>query len=254
MDFSFTDEQQELKRQARSWLAERFPLDRDWDGPQDDAWGELAELGWLGVSVSEEEGGAGLGFLEEAILFEELGYALYPGPYLETIGLALPWLGADERRSVAAGETLWSVEVGGLVPHLATVDRVVADGSAYDAHGEMEASVDATRPMGRLERRERLAAPGRRGRVAGTGGDGVRGGRRRAARARPRHRARKDARAIRQADRRLPGDLARSSRTRTATSSWRDRSRTGRPGASPRATTRRRSRPRRRRRSRRTRR
>jgi len=160
MDFSFTDEQQELKRQARSWLAERFPLDRDWDGPQDDAWGELAELGWLGVSVAEEEGGAGLGFIEEAILFEELGYALYPGPYLETIGLALPWLGAEERKSVAAGETLWSVEVGGLVPHLATVDRVVADGSAYDAHGEMEASVDATRPMGRLERREGSPLPG----------------------------------------------------------------------------------------------
>jgi alkylation response protein AidB-like acyl-CoA dehydrogenase len=160
MDFSFTDEQQELKRQARAWLAERFPLDRDWDGPQDNAWTDLAELGWLGVSIAEDEGGAGLGFLEEALLFEELGYALYPGPYLETIGLALPWLGADDRSAVAAGKTLWSAEIGGLVPHLATVGRVVADGSAYDAHGEDEKSVDGTRPMGRLERGEGSPLPG----------------------------------------------------------------------------------------------
>jgi alkylation response protein AidB-like acyl-CoA dehydrogenase len=152
MDFSFTEEQQELKRQARGWLAERFPLDRDWDGPQDDAWADLADLGWLGVSIGEDEGGAGLGFIEEAILFEELGYALYPGPYLATIGLALPWLGPDERASVASGETLWSAEVGGLVPSLATVDRVVADGAAYDAHGDLEKSVDSTRPLGRLDR------------------------------------------------------------------------------------------------------
>ena len=85
MDFAFTEEQLELKRQARAWLSERYPLDRDWDGKQDDRWSELAELGWLGVSVAEDEGGAGLGFLEEALLFEELGYALYPGPYLGTV-------------------------------------------------------------------------------------------------------------------------------------------------------------------------
>ena len=53
MDFSFTPEQQELKKQARAWLTERYPLDRDWD-LQDDAWAELAELGWLGVSIAED--------------------------------------------------------------------------------------------------------------------------------------------------------------------------------------------------------
>jgi alkylation response protein AidB-like acyl-CoA dehydrogenase len=76
MDFAFTDEQLELKRAAREWLAARYPLDRDFDGPQDDRWSELEELGWLDVAE------AGLGFVEEAILLEELGYALYPGPYL----------------------------------------------------------------------------------------------------------------------------------------------------------------------------
>ena len=36
MDFAFNEDQLELKRQARAWLAERYPLDREWDAAQDD--------------------------------------------------------------------------------------------------------------------------------------------------------------------------------------------------------------------------
>ena len=67
MRFAFTEEQDELRRQARALLDEREPT-----------WDELAELGWLGVSVPEEAGGAGLGFVEEAVLFEELGAPSIP--------------------------------------------------------------------------------------------------------------------------------------------------------------------------------
>jgi alkylation response protein AidB-like acyl-CoA dehydrogenase len=75
MDFALSDEQVELKGQARSWLADRFPLDRDWEA-QDARWDELGELGWLDVTE------AGLGFVEEVLLVEETGYACYPGPFL----------------------------------------------------------------------------------------------------------------------------------------------------------------------------
>ncbi|MGH2935918.1 MAG: acyl-CoA dehydrogenase family protein [Gaiellaceae bacterium] len=75
MDFTFDDVQLELKSQARAWLEQRYPLDRDWDN-QDDRRQELGELGWLDVAE------AGLGFVEEALLLEEMGYVLYPGPYL----------------------------------------------------------------------------------------------------------------------------------------------------------------------------
>ena len=68
-------------------VAELADSEAGWDPA---SWAELAELGWLGVSVAEDEGGAGLGFLEEAVLFEELGRALYPGPYFSTVALALP--------------------------------------------------------------------------------------------------------------------------------------------------------------------
>jgi alkylation response protein AidB-like acyl-CoA dehydrogenase len=75
MDFALSEDQLELKQAARGWLADRFPLDRDWEH-QDDRWAELKELGWLDV----EE--AGLGFIEEALLLEEMGYVCYPGFYL----------------------------------------------------------------------------------------------------------------------------------------------------------------------------
>jgi alkylation response protein AidB-like acyl-CoA dehydrogenase len=163
VDFAFNEDQLELKRQARAWLAERYPLDREWDAAQDERWAELAELGWLGVSVAEDEGGVGLGFLEEAILLEELGYALYPGPYLGTIGFALAALGPEDRIAVAAGETKWSAEVNGLVPWLRSVDKVVdMDGNAQDARGEELASVDPSRPLGRLERGNGAPLPGPR--------------------------------------------------------------------------------------------
>jgi alkylation response protein AidB-like acyl-CoA dehydrogenase len=161
MDFSFTPEQEELRREARSYLAERYPVERvaelvdSADGWDPSSWGELAELGWLGVSVPEEDGGAGLGFVEEAVLHEELGRALYPGPFFATVGLALPGLPPELRRDAAAGETRWSVALdGNLVPDLARVDRVLVerDGElvAVAAEGELLPTMDATRPLGRL--------------------------------------------------------------------------------------------------------
>ncbi len=112
MDFSFSSEQDMLRAQARSFLEKRFPAERvaklastaeGWDRS---SWKELAGLGWTGASVPEAQGGAGLGFLEEAIVFEELGRALYPGPYFATVGLALPALGGAPEllRRVASGE------------------------------------------------------------------------------------------------------------------------------------------------------
>jgi alkylation response protein AidB-like acyl-CoA dehydrogenase len=148
MDFSFTAEQQELKDEARRWLATRYPADA-WNEAD---WQELAELGWLGVSTPEAAGGAGLTFVEEAVIFEELGRALYPGPYFATVGLALPALPPDEQELVAAGARRWSADVGGLVVDLDKVDAVVADGAGHAAEGELLSSIDATRTLGRLTR------------------------------------------------------------------------------------------------------
>jgi len=155
VDFALSDEQRQLQREVRGFLAANYPLDRDWDAPADDRWQELAELGWLG--------GAELSFVEEAILFEESGYALYPGPFLVTVGFALPFLGDEDREAVAAGDVKWSAEDRGLVPWLNSVDMVVdADGNAQPARGEELPTVDPSRPLGRLERTNGTPLPGSR--------------------------------------------------------------------------------------------
>jgi alkylation response protein AidB-like acyl-CoA dehydrogenase len=133
MDFAFTQEQEELRREARSFL----------EANPDASLSELRELGWLGVSVPEDRGGGGLSFVDEAILFEEAGRALYSGPFLTT-AVVLPALPEVD-------ENAWSVEVDGLVPDLDSVDQVLRDDmTAVPAEGETLATVDESRPLGKL--------------------------------------------------------------------------------------------------------
>ncbi|HWG56209.1 MAG TPA: acyl-CoA dehydrogenase [Gaiellaceae bacterium] len=133
MEFAFTQEQEELRREARAFL------DANPQAPLD----ELRGLGWLGVSVPEERGGGGLSFLDEAILFEEAGRALYGGPFLTT-AVVLPALPAVD-------EHAWSVELDGLVPHLDAVEYVLRESmEATAATGETLPTTDETRSLGRL--------------------------------------------------------------------------------------------------------
>jgi alkylation response protein AidB-like acyl-CoA dehydrogenase len=93
--------------------------------------------------VPEERGGGGLSFVDEAILFEEAGRALYAGPFLTT-AVVLPAL-------PEVGEQSWSIELDGLVPNLDTVDMVLTEElEAHPAQGETLPSFDETRPLGRL--------------------------------------------------------------------------------------------------------
>jgi alkylation response protein AidB-like acyl-CoA dehydrogenase len=143
MDLTFTPEQDALREQAREFLAAN----------PEPSWGELAELGWTGVSVAEEDGGAGLGFVEEAVLFEELGRALYKGPYLSTIAAVLPALPSDLKAEVAAGEASWTLALGPLVSDLDTAERIAIVGGdgIYELEGaerEILATTDVTRPLG----------------------------------------------------------------------------------------------------------
>lgn len=124
MDFAFSEEQEMLRQQAREFLTDKFPDERvaelaDGGSFDESSWREMAQLGWVGLSVPEEKGGAGFGFLEEAVLFEELGRALYPGPYFATVAQSLPALQASEEdiARVVSGEarvTLAAAEAADL--------------------------------------------------------------------------------------------------------------------------------------------
>jgi alkylation response protein AidB-like acyl-CoA dehydrogenase len=117
MDFDFNDEQKEIKRTAREFLAARFKPEKvrelaESDNPYDDAlWKEMGELGWPGIAISEEYGGQGLGVLELVILSEEMGYACAPSPLLSNAfaGLVIEDFGSEEQKQrwlggIATGE------------------------------------------------------------------------------------------------------------------------------------------------------
>lgn len=95
MDVRLDDEQLLLRQTARDFLARECPMSTVRAGMDDpyaraDAlWKQMAELGWLGLHVPAEHGGAGLDLVSVSVVLEELGRALAPTPFLATALLAV---------------------------------------------------------------------------------------------------------------------------------------------------------------------
>ena len=117
MYFDLTDEQRAIKSTAHDFLTSRFKSERlreiaaSESGFDESGWKEMAELGWAGLALPEQWGGQGLGIVELAIIFEEMGYVCAPSPLLSNTiaGLALTFAGSDEQkerwlRPLAEGE------------------------------------------------------------------------------------------------------------------------------------------------------
>jgi alkylation response protein AidB-like acyl-CoA dehydrogenase len=104
--FDLNDEQRQIKETARDFLAARYKGERIRELSESERgfeaadWEEMAGLGWPGLVIPEEWGGQGLGGVELAVVFEEMGYALAPSPLLSNTvaGLALALCGSDEQR------------------------------------------------------------------------------------------------------------------------------------------------------------
>jgi alkylation response protein AidB-like acyl-CoA dehydrogenase len=94
MNFDFSDEQKQLRDEARKFLTEKSPpkavrVVLDGKAPYDrELWRGLAEMGFLGVAIPESYGGAGAGHLELCVIAEEMGRALAPVPFSSTVYLA----------------------------------------------------------------------------------------------------------------------------------------------------------------------
>jgi alkylation response protein AidB-like acyl-CoA dehydrogenase len=126
--FDLNDEQQQIKSTAREFLASRYKPERIREltetdqGFEESDWQQMVELGWPGLALPEEHGGQGLGIVELAAVFEEMGYALAPSPLLSNTvaGLALALCGSEQQKSeflapLAAGErrgTLALIDAG----------------------------------------------------------------------------------------------------------------------------------------------
>ena len=93
MDMGLSEIQQMLKNSAREFLAQESPLtlvremEDDDRGFTDDLWRQVSSLGWTGIPFPEQYGGTGGSFLDLAVLVEEMGRALLPGPYFATVVL-----------------------------------------------------------------------------------------------------------------------------------------------------------------------
>ncbi len=90
MDFSLTEPQELLLRTARDVFQQHCPttlvqeLALDERGFADDLWRRISALGWPGLIIPETLGGTGGALLDIILLMEEMGYACFPSPYLQS--------------------------------------------------------------------------------------------------------------------------------------------------------------------------
>ena len=157
MNFAFSEEQEELRGAVRRFLADKSPeaevrrLMATEEGYDPAVWRQMADqLGLQGLAVPERHGGAGFGFVELAVVLEEMGAALLCAPFLSSVVLAANALvtSGDEAAmdrwlpGIASGETVaalavtedggrWDLEAAGAVT---TTARRTGDGWVLDGH------------------------------------------------------------------------------------------------------------------------
>jgi alkylation response protein AidB-like acyl-CoA dehydrogenase len=119
MDFGFSEEQEMLRQSAREFLEGECPMTYvrqmmdDERGYSEEQWKKMAELGWTGLIVPEEYGGAGLNMVDLVVVLEEMGRMVMPGPFFASVilgGIAIDLGGSAEQKKrllpdLAAGKT-----------------------------------------------------------------------------------------------------------------------------------------------------
>jgi alkylation response protein AidB-like acyl-CoA dehydrogenase len=126
MNFAFSEEQDELRRAVRRFLADKSPetevrrLMETTEGYDPAVWSTMAEqLGLQSLTIPEEYGGSGFGYVELIVVLEEMGSALLCAPYFSTVALAANAVltSGDESAmkyllpGIASGETIGTLAV-----------------------------------------------------------------------------------------------------------------------------------------------
>ena len=128
MDLSLTDTQETLKSDAREFFERECPIslvramERDERGYSADLWERMAALGWMGLPFPEQYGGSGGSLTDLAVLLEEFGRALVPGPFFNSVaiaGLTILDAGSDRQKS----EILPRIADGSLIATAALLEE-----------------------------------------------------------------------------------------------------------------------------------
>ena len=135
MDLSLTDQQQAIKDTAREFFEAECPttlvraMERDERGYTAELWERMAGFGWLGLPFPQELGGSGGSLTDLAVLLEEFGRALAPGPFFDSVvivGLTV----LDAASEAQQSEILPSIADGSLIATAALLERDARYGGA----------------------------------------------------------------------------------------------------------------------------
>jgi alkylation response protein AidB-like acyl-CoA dehydrogenase len=151
MELEFTADQEELRASINAVLTRESPVSLARSVAETDTrptalWETMIGLGWPALTIAEEYGGIGLGMLEAAILAEELGRVIAPGPLLSTISQYVPAVreaGTPDQQAhllghVAAGEltgTLAIAEHSGSFDPADVTATITFDGDHVNLSG-----------------------------------------------------------------------------------------------------------------------
>ena len=147
MDPRLSEEEEMLRRSALDFLTEKCPkslvreMEKDEKGYSPELWKEIAGLGWMGLIFPEKYGGGGMDFVSLAVLFEEMGRACFPGPFLPTVvlgGLPILDIGTEEQKQeylpdIISGKTIFTMAltepIGGYTAASIKVKATASNGN-----------------------------------------------------------------------------------------------------------------------------
>lgn len=154
MALVLTEDQELLAQTARDFVRTNSPVSRlrvlrDGQdmGFSSDMWQEMAQLGWAGILIPEEYGGAGMGLADLAVVLEAAGRNLAPEPFLSTVllgGQLLAHAGIPEQKQawlsgIATGEKILALayqEARSRYDLHRVSTQAAAEGDAWRLSGE----------------------------------------------------------------------------------------------------------------------
>lgn len=144
MDFGLSEEQQMLKTSARGFLQRECPkrlvreLDDSEEGYSPELWRKMAEQGWMSLVFPDRYGGSSGSFLDLAVLLEEMGYNIVPGPFFSAVvlgGLTVLAAGNEQQK-------------GTLLPGVCSGQRIISLALTEPSAGYDAASVNTRATAG----------------------------------------------------------------------------------------------------------